>query len=156
MVRDQWGSDRGASDLQRSENDKRSQEEKESSAPVIVSSTTLTRRKENGLLMETHTGRLMHMWARRQQRVSACESRERRRFCCQERFGFSNRLTGSKQKLAKKRRVGPIYFTVNDTSPAITAGDECSSVQPEAPGGSDNSMSVSPAASFHRGSETAS
>lgn len=44
----------GALDLQRSENDKRTEEEKESSGPVIVSSTTLIRRKENGLLMETH------------------------------------------------------------------------------------------------------
>lgn len=138
----------GASDLPRSENDKRTEEEKESSGPVIVSSATLIGRKENGLLMETHTSRLMHMWARRQQRVSACESGGTTRFCCQRRFGFNNRLTGSKQKLAKNRRVGPIYFTVNDTSAAITACDECSAVQPEAPGGSNNSMSVSPAATF--------
>lgn len=73
-----------------------------------------------------------------------------RRFCCQKRFGFNNRLTGSKQKLAKKRRVGPIYFTVNDTSPAITARDKCPADQPEAPGGSNNSMAVMPQHLFHR------
>lgn len=45
----------------RSESHKRTEEETESSGPVIVSSTTQMHRKENGLLMETQTSRLMHI-----------------------------------------------------------------------------------------------
>lgn len=78
---------------------KEARRESEATNAVIVSSAILIRRKEKGLLMETPTSRLMHMRARRQQRVRAGKQL---RFCCQEGFGFSEHELAPNRSWAKR------------------------------------------------------
>lgn len=130
-------------------NDKRT-EEKKSSERSCFSHATVSYCicKENGLLIDPHTRRLMHMHALRRAHIrtehtqkwcfcvgSSCDGRDARQqwhFCCHKQFSFHNRKNQIQTEACQQLSEGAIYFIVNDTCPQITVCDKCSAVQPKA------------------------